>query len=103
MELFVATWSLRFAVIAALVVVGLSVSSGSDVLEAVQRAVLAVFVFTLGGRLLVGWLEAPERRLARLQARAAKRAAKGGGGGGGGGGKAAAAAGTKASGKKAAA
>ena len=79
MELLVATWSLRIAVIAALVVGGISLSVGASVLETAQRALFAVFFFTLAGRLVVGWLEPPERKLQRLQARAAKRAGKGGG------------------------
>ncbi|HEX8941069.1 MAG TPA: hypothetical protein VF763_12985 [Candidatus Limnocylindrales bacterium] len=78
MELFVAAWVLRLAIVAALAVGGVSWSVGTPPVEAVDRAAAAAFVFTLGGRWFLGWLEPPERRLARLRAeRARKRSGKG--------------------------
>lgn len=69
MELLVATWTLRLALVAAAAVGGISYSAGTPAVESVDRAIAAAFVFTLFGRLLVGWLEPPEQRLARLRRR----------------------------------
>jgi len=79
MELFVATWTVRFALVGAVGVAGISLASGSLVPDAVIRAVLVAFVFTIGGRLLIGALETPEHRVARLRR---ERARKAGGRGG---------------------
>jgi hypothetical protein len=67
MELLVATWTVRFAFFGALAVFGISLAAGSLVPDAVIRAVLVAFVFTMGGRLLIGFLETPEQRLHRLR------------------------------------
>jgi len=75
-ELLVATWSIRLALGAALAVAVLSISAGMSVIDAVDRAVIAAFVFTLVGRLLIGFLETPEQRLARLRAARDRSAAK---------------------------
>jgi hypothetical protein len=70
MELLVATWTVRLAMIGALAVVGISLAAGSLLPDAVIRAAFVAFVFTFGGRLLIGFLETPEQRLARLRLRA---------------------------------
>jgi hypothetical protein len=76
MELLVATWTVRLAFIGALGVAGISLAAGSMVPDAVVRAAFAAFVFTLGGRLLIGFLETPEQRLVRLRRERARRAGK---------------------------
>lgn len=73
MELLVATWSLRLALVAALAVGGFALSGGATVIDAVDRAALAALVFTLAGRWFIGFLETPEQRLARLRARRVRR------------------------------
>jgi hypothetical protein len=70
MELLVATWTVRLAMIGALAVVGISLAAGSLLPDAVIRAAFVAFVFTFGGRLLIGFLETPEQRLARLRRKA---------------------------------
>ena len=67
MELLVATWTVRLALISALAVVGISLAAGSLLPDAVIRAAFVAFVFTFGGRQLIGFLETPEQRLARLR------------------------------------
>jgi hypothetical protein len=62
MQLLVATWTIRVAIIAALAVGGSS-------------SMAAAVLFTFAGRWLMGWLEPPERRLLRMrQKREARRA-----------------------------
>lgn len=77
MELLVATWTLRLALVASLAVAWISLSVGATVIEAVDRSVIAALAFTLLGRLLIGWLETPEQRMLRLRAR--RDAARSGG------------------------
>lgn len=72
MELLVATWTLRIAFAGALVVGWLTVSAGGTPVDAVDRAALAAFAFTLLGRKLIGWLETPEQKMQRLRANRAK-------------------------------
>lgn len=72
MELLVATWTLRLALVGAVAVAGASLSSGATVIDAVDRAVLAAFALTFLGRQLIGWLETPEQRMLRLRARREK-------------------------------
>jgi len=75
MELFIATWTLRIAVIGALAVGGVSYQAGGSVIDCVDRALAVAVGFTLAGRLLVGWLEPPERKMMRMRKRRdAKRA-----------------------------
>ena len=69
MELLVAAWTLRIALVGSLVVAGISLSAGATVLDAVERAVIAAFALTLLGRKLVGWLQTPEQRMLKLRAR----------------------------------
>ncbi len=69
MELLVATWTLRLAVVAALAVGGVSYSVGAPAIDCVDRGLAVAFGFTLAGRWLVGFLEPPERRLLRMRLR----------------------------------
>lgn len=69
MELLVATWTLRLALVGSVAVAGVSLSSGASLIDAVDRAVLAAFALTFLGRQLIGWLETPEQRMLRLRAR----------------------------------
>jgi hypothetical protein len=78
MELLVATWTVRLAFIGALGVAGISLAAGSLLPDAVIRAAFVAFVFTFGGRQLIGFLETPEQRLARLRHEHAKRSGKAG-------------------------
>ena len=69
MELFIATWTLRIAIVAALAVGGVSFQSGASAIDCVDRALATAVGFTLAGRLLVGWLEPPERKMMRMRKR----------------------------------
>ena len=69
MELLVATWTLRLALVGSLAVIGASLSAGATLVDAVERAVVASFALTFLGRQLVGWLETPEQKMLRLRAR----------------------------------
>lgn len=74
MESFVALWTLRFALIGAVAISGVSISAGTPVVDAVDRGLIAAVVFTFVGQWLLDRLEAPEIRIARMRARrAAKR------------------------------
>lgn len=77
MELLVATWTLRIAIVGALAVTGVSISAGVPVLEAADRGMFVAVAFTFAGRWFLRRLESPERRLLRLRR---QRAAKRGGG-----------------------
>jgi len=76
MELFIATWTLRIAIVAALAVGGVSFEAGGSPIDCVDRAMATAVGFTLAGRLLVGWLEPPERKMMRLRKRREARRAK---------------------------
>ena len=78
MELLVATWTLRIAIVAALAVGGASMSAGTPVIDAVDRGLAAAVLFTFAGRWLVGFLEPPERRLLRMRKKREARSAKAG-------------------------
>lgn len=69
MELLVATWTLRVSLVASVAVAAVSISVGTTVIEAVDRAVIAAFALTFLGRQLIGWLETPEQRMVRLRAK----------------------------------
>jgi hypothetical protein len=69
MELLIATWTLRIAVVAALAVGGASLQSGAPAVDCVDRALAVAVAFTLAGRLLVCWLEPPERKMLRMRKR----------------------------------
>jgi uncharacterized membrane protein YccC len=76
MDLLVATWTLRIAVVAALAVGGVSYSVGTPAIEAVDRAMAAAVAFTFAGRWFAGWLEPPERRLVRMRIKREQRRMK---------------------------
>jgi hypothetical protein len=76
MELLIATWTLRIAVIAALAVGGASLQSGAPAVDCVDRALAVAVGFTLAGRLLVGWLEPPEKKMMRMRKRRDARRSK---------------------------
>ena len=69
MELLVATWTLRLALVGSLAVAAISVSAGATIIDAVERAVIAAFALTLLGRMLIGWLQTPEQRMLKLRRR----------------------------------
>ena len=69
MQLLVATWTLRVAIVAALAVGGASYESGASVIDCVDRALLVAVGFTFAGRWLSGWLEPPEAKLLRMRRR----------------------------------
>jgi hypothetical protein len=69
MDLLIATWTLRISIIAALAVGVASYSAGAPVVAGVDRAMAAAVIFTLAGRLLMGWLEPPERKMLRMRKR----------------------------------
>jgi flagellar motor component MotA len=69
MELLVATWTLRIAIIAALAVGGVSYQAGASAVDCVDRALAVAVVFTLAGRFLMNWLEPPERKMLRMRKR----------------------------------
>jgi hypothetical protein len=69
MDLLIATWTLRVSIIAALAVGVASYSAGAPVVACVDRAMAAAVVFTLAGRLLMGWLDPPERKMLRMRKR----------------------------------
>jgi hypothetical protein len=76
MELLVANWTVRLALVGMIVVGWVSLSSGLGVLDTVVRAALAAFVLLFAGRQVLGFLETPEQKLARLRARRAGKAKK---------------------------
>jgi hypothetical protein len=69
MQLMVATWTLRLAIVAALAVGGASYQSGASGVDAVDRALVVAVAFTFAGRFLLGWLEPPEAKMLRLRKR----------------------------------
>ena len=78
MELLVATWTVRLTLIGALGVAVLSLSAGATIVDAANRAAITAFVFTFAGRWLIGALETPEQRIARLRSRRGGKAGKAG-------------------------
>jgi hypothetical protein len=76
MELFVAAWTLRAAIVAALAVGAASYAAGTAPITSADRALAAAVLFTFAGRWLVGWLEPPERRLLRMRKKREARRAK---------------------------
>jgi predicted lipid-binding transport protein (Tim44 family) len=69
MELLVATWTLRLALVGSMAVAAISISAGATIIDAVERAVIAAFALTLLGRMLIGWLQTPEQRMLKLRRR----------------------------------
>jgi hypothetical protein len=76
MELLVATWTLRLAIVAAVAVGGASYQSGAPAVDCVDRALAAALAFTFAGRWLAGWLEPPEVKMLRMRKRREKKRAK---------------------------
>ena len=76
MELLVANWTVRLALLGALAVGGLSLQAGFGPLDATLRAAFAAAVLTTAGRVAIGFLETPEQRLRRLRARRERVRAK---------------------------
>jgi hypothetical protein len=78
MNLLIATWTLRFSIVAALAVGGASYSAGAPAVECMDRALAAAVLFTLGGRWLMGWMEPPEQKMLRRRKRREARKSKDG-------------------------
>lgn len=73
MELLVATWTTRLALVGALLVGWISLAAGATMLDVAIRIALAAFVLTYAGRLIMGWLETPEQKMLRLRSRRSAR------------------------------
>jgi hypothetical protein len=69
MQLLVATWTLRIAIVAAFAVGGVSYQAGASAIDCVDRALAAAVGFTLAGRYLLGWLEPPEVKMLKMRRR----------------------------------
>jgi hypothetical protein len=76
MELLVATWTMRLAIVAALAVGYVSYQAGASTLDCVDRALAAAVAFLIAGRMLIGWLEPPEKKMLRMRIKRAKKRAK---------------------------
>jgi hypothetical protein len=77
MELLIATWTVRLALVGALLVGWISLAAGATMIDVAVRVAMAAFVLTYAGRLMMGWLETPEQKLLRLRAgRSRKRSKK---------------------------
>jgi len=76
MELLVATWTARLALVGGLLVGWTSLTGGATMLDAAVRIALAAFVLTFAGRLIMGWLETPEQKVLRMRASRARKRAK---------------------------
>jgi hypothetical protein len=73
MELLVATWSVRLALVGSLLVGWISIASGVGMIDVAVRGGLTAFVLTFAGRQIMGWLETPEQRMLRLRARRTRK------------------------------
>ena len=76
MELLVATWTMRVAIVAALAVGFVSYQAGAAMIDCVDRALAAAVAFLIAGRMLIGWLEPPEKKMLRMRIKRAKKRAK---------------------------
>lgn len=77
MELLIATWTIRLALVGALLVGWISLASGATMIDVAIRIALAAFVLTYAGRLMMGWLETPEQKMLRMRVgRSSKRTKK---------------------------
>jgi hypothetical protein len=76
MQLLVATWTLRIAIVAAFAVGGVSYQAGASAIDCVDRALAAAVGFTLAGRFLLGWLEPPELKMLKMRRRREAKRAK---------------------------
>ena len=77
MQLLIATWTLRIAIVAAFAVGGGSYQAGASTIDCVDRALAAAVGFTLAGRWLLGWLEPPEIRMLKMRMRREAKRTKG--------------------------
>ena len=77
MQLLVATWTLRIAIVAAFAVGGVSYQAGASTIDCVDRALAAAVGFPLAGRLLLGWLEPPELKMLKMRKRRQDKRARG--------------------------
>ena len=77
MQLLVATWTLRIALVAAFAVGGVSYQAGASAIDCVDRALAVAVGFSLAGRWLLGWLEPPEVRVLKMRMRREAKRAKG--------------------------
>jgi len=76
MELLVATWTIRLALVGALLVGWISLASGATMIDVAIRIALAAFALTYAGRLMMGWLETPEQKMLRMRRGRSKNRAK---------------------------
>ncbi len=76
MEMVVALWSLRLALVGAAAVTLASLLAGSPLLDAIDRGLLAAVAFTFAGGWLLDRLEPPGQRLQRARARLASGGTK---------------------------
>jgi len=76
MELLVATWTIRLALVGALLVGWISLASGATMIDVAIRIALAAFALTYAGRLMMGWLETPEQKMLRMRRGRSKKRAK---------------------------
>ena len=76
MELLVATWTMRVAIVAALAVGLVSYQAGAATVDCVDRSLAAALAFLIAGRRLISWLEPPEKKMLRLRIKRAKKRAK---------------------------
>ncbi len=76
MELLVATWTMRVAIVAALAVGFVSYQAGASTLDCVDRALASAVLFLFAGRWLMGWLEPPEKRMLRMRIKRARKKSK---------------------------
>jgi hypothetical protein len=76
MELLVATWTMRVAIVAALAVGYVSYQANASTLDCVDRALAAAVAFLIAGRMLIGWLEPADKKMLRMRIKRAKKRAK---------------------------
>ena len=76
MELLVATWTIRLALVGALLVGWISLAAGATMLDVAIRIAVAALVLTYAGRLMMGWLETPEQKMLRLRLSRSRRRTK---------------------------
>ena len=76
MELLVATWTTRLALVGALLVGWISLAAGATMLDVAIRVALAAYVLSYAGRQIMGWLETPEQKMLRLRASRSRKRPK---------------------------
>jgi hypothetical protein len=73
MELLVATWTVRLALIGGLIVGWISLAAGVGMIDVAIRVGLTAFALTFAGRQIMGWLETPAQKMLRLRARRTRK------------------------------